>query len=142
MGRVFVESVPFLPKRLVDCSFFVKFFFQSQIFVCVRTKKKGNLWRDPLLNPRHVFYARTKGKGEESDAMTNDQNATTTTTTKEEEDREKRRRRRRHAMDATEKNAKWALEEYTWDSDKAVGMKIRGVRTEMEQEEEKKRRRR
>ena len=63
--------------------------------------------------------------------MTNDQNATTT----KEEDREKRRRRRRHAMDATEKNAKWALEEYKWDSDKAVGMKIRGIRTEMEQEE-------
>ena len=39
-------------------------------------------------------------------------------------------------MDATEKNAKWALEEYKWDSDKAVGMKIRGVRTEMEQEDE------
>jgi len=38
-------------------------------------------------------------------------------------------------MDATEKNAKWALEEYKWDSDKAIGMKIRGVRTEMEQEE-------
>ena len=69
--------------------------------------------------------------------MTNDQNATTTTTTTKEEDREKRRRRRRHAMDATEKNAKkWALEEYTWDSDKAVGMKIRGVRTEMEEKDE------
>ena len=67
--------------------------------------------------------------------MTNDQNATTTTT--KEEDREKRRRRRQHAMDATEKNAKkWALEEFVWDSDKAVGMKIRGVRTEMEEKDE------
>jgi len=127
---------PFSPKTIGRLLFLRKiFFFQSQIFVCVRTKKKGNLWRDPLLNPRHVFYARTKGKGEESDAMTNDQNATTTTT--KEEDREKRRRRRQHAMDATEKNAKkWALEEFVWDSDKAVGMKIRGVRTEMEEKDE------
>ena len=68
------------PKRL-ESSLSVKF-FSARFFV--RTKKKGNLWSDPLnWISAHFFYARTKGKGEESDAMTNDQNATT----KEEERR-------------------------------------------------------
>ena len=123
---------PFLPKRLVDCSFFVKFFSKTD-FVCY-PYKKGNLWRDPCWIR---VTSSTLGQKEKRGIRRDDkrQNATTTTTTKGEESK-KRRRRRRHAMDRPKKNKKWALERFVWDSDKAVGMKIRGIRTEMEEKDE------